>query len=771
MPSLPHIYRRIALGLIVALALLALAAGTPPARAAGDGPWAWGANYDGQLGNGATAASSVPVAGTGLGDVVAIGAGAGHSVALKADGSLWAWGYNRNGELGYPTTALCSFDASPCQLTPQRVPGLSAVAMATGAYHTLIRVQDGSLWAWGFNGYGELGAPPGGSGPVHVPGLSNVAALAGGHVHSLALAADGVVWSWGANYYGQLGRSSANPGGCQYGLACDSTPGQVAGLGDIVAIFAGPVDRADHSFALARDGSVWAWGVNNTGQLGVATSEACYVYGVAYSCSTRPVPVPGASGATALAVGAFHSLALMPDGTVMAWGDNSRGELGDGTLNRRITPVIVPGLSDVVAIAAGYNSSFALARDGSVWAWGENDSGQLGDGTTTDRPSPVQVTGLSGITQIAAGSAYVLALRYVPDRTPPVITSNVSGTKGDHDWYTSDVVVSWSVSDPESPIVARSECDPVTISTDTAGTTLTCTATSGGGTASKSITIKRDATPPHISAASDRAANTSGWYNDDVRVSYTCSDDLSGIPAGNCPADQVLSSEGAAVVSTAQTVIDAAGNTSPPSNVVTVKIDKTAPGLSPAVSLNPVLLNGSATVSADATDSLSGLAEQSCGALATSSVGLQSVTCTATDLAGNTGSGTAAYRVIYRFDGFLQPINDTAHPLVCGSSCPPSIFKGGGTVPVKFQLKDANGNLVQSASLPLWLTPVKGAATSAPIDEGAFTDAPSAGISYSWNGQEYQYNWKTKGFAAGFYWRIGVMLDDGQTYYVSIGLR
>jgi hypothetical protein len=106
-----------------------------------------------------------------------------------------------------------------------------------------------------------------------------------------------------------------------------------------------------------------------------------------------------------------------------------------------------------------------------------------------------------------------------------------------------------------------------------------------------------------------------------------------------------------------------------------------------------------------AADALAGLGLSSCGALVTNTVGSKSVTCTATDNAGNTNNVTVSYNVIYRFDGFLQPINDTAHSQVCGSPCPVSAFKGGSTVPVKFQLKDANGMVVQSAGLPMWVTP------------------------------------------------------------------
>ena len=205
---------------------------------------------------------------------------------------------------------------------------------------------------------------------------------------------------------------------------------------------------------------------------------------------------------------------------------------------------------------------------------------------------------------------------------------------------------------------------------------------------------------------------------------------------------------------------------------LTIVSDTTPPTLNPIVSPNPVYLNGTATVTANATDSGSGIATQSCGPLFTNTVGTKTVTCTATDNAGNTATATVSYKVIYRFDGFLQPINDTGHTQTCGSSCTTSIFKGGSTVPVKFQLKDANGNVVQSVSLPTWITPQKGSATSSPVDESLYSDPATTGTNYRWDGSsQYIYNWSTKGFTSGYYWRIGVTLDDGQTYYVNIGLR
>jgi hypothetical protein len=128
---------------------------------------------------------------------------------------------------------------------------------------------------------------------------------------------------------------------------------------------------------------------------------------------------------------------------------------------------------------------------------------------------------------------------------------------------------------------------------------------------------------------------------------------------------------------------------------------------------------------------------------------------------------TGTYQVVYKFGGFLQPINDTAHQAGVGTS----VFKAGSTVPVKFQLRRSDGTLVQATTAPVWLTPVKGSAMTAPVDETAYAASADSGSSYRYDAtaQQYVYNWKTG--PGGNYWRIGVRLEDGQTYFVNIGLR
>jgi len=290
------------------------------------------------------------------------------------------------------------------------------VAVASGGSHTVELKADGTVWAWGKNELGQLGdgttidSPA----PIQVSGLTDITAIAGGDSHTIALKADGTVWAWGDNKYGQLGVTTPEtcvndpyPYSPYYYYSCSTTPIQISGLTDVIAIAAG--DK--HTIALKADGTVWVWGYNGYGQLGTETIETCetwsLVMGELYPwdapCSTTPIQISGLTDVSAVAAGAYHTMALKTDGTVWSWGDNKHGQLGDGTKDRSYTPVQVNSLTDIAAITGGGDHTIALTTDGTVWAWGENSVGQLGDGTTTDSSTPVQVSGLTDVTAIAAG--------------------------------------------------------------------------------------------------------------------------------------------------------------------------------------------------------------------------------------------------------------------------------------------------------------------------------------------------------------------------------
>ena len=209
-----------------------------------------------------------------------------------------------------------------------------------------------------------------------------------GYNHSFAIKEGGTVWAWGYNQSGQLGDGTK--------ISRDA-PVHVSGLTGVKQASAGSA----HSIVVKGDGTVWAWGLNGYGQLGDGTKTS----------RTTPAQVTGLTGVKQVAAGERHCIALKGDGTVWAWGQNDYGQLGDGTKTNRYAPVQVTGLTGVIQISAGNSYGLALKEDGTAWAWGYNQNGQLGDGTTTDKNIPVQVTGLTGVIQISAGSSHSMALK------------------------------------------------------------------------------------------------------------------------------------------------------------------------------------------------------------------------------------------------------------------------------------------------------------------------------------------------------------------------
>ncbi len=343
------------------------------------------------------------------------------------------------------------------------------------------------------------------------------------------------------------------------------------------------------------------------------------------------------------------------------------------------------------------------------------------------------------------------------DATPPVITPTVSGTLGNNGWYISDVEVSFSVVDDESTISSQSGCDTVNVTTDTNGTTFTCSATSAGGMSSQSVTVKRDQTAPSITFDSRTAPNSNGWNNSNVTVNWNCSDAMSGTSSASV--SQTLTNEGANQNANG-TCQDNAGNTAADTQSG-ISIDKTAPVLAPTVSPNPVLLNGSATASPNASDALSGIASQSCDAPNTASVGNKSLNCTATDLAGNTATAFADYRVIYNFAGFFQPIQNL--PVV-------NEVKAGQAIPIKFSLNGYQGMAIFAPGYP-----ASGAVACGANEPGNTIEeisAPgSSGLSYSAGSDQYNYVWKTEKAWKGQCRILVVRLIDGSEYYAKFRFK
>ncbi len=408
----------LALTLLAGLAQAGGVGATPdrPGNPAGEGGhralgtvYAWGYDGLGALGDGtvgapdcggvcnATPTQSSPNA---LGDVVAIAAGSGHTLALKADGTVWAWGADGLGQLGDGTVGggpvAC---ANVCTATPTQIAGLSnVVAIAAGFTHSLALRSDGAVYAWGDDAQGQLGdgtVGPNNPTPTQIATLSAIRAIAAGENHSLALKIDGTVYAWGNDSGGQLGDGTVST------PPSNPTPTQLGGLSDITAITAG----AFHSLALKADGTVYAWGLDTEGQLGNGTLG---------TSNPTPAQIASLSGVAAISAGSRHNLALKNNGTVWSWGWDDAGQLGDGTINpSNPTPTQIGGLSNVTAIAAGRKHNLALGSDGTVRAWGYDNFGALGDGTAgANNPTPAQIAPgtLSGVVAIAAGGDHSLAV-------------------------------------------------------------------------------------------------------------------------------------------------------------------------------------------------------------------------------------------------------------------------------------------------------------------------------------------------------------------------
>ena len=319
--------------------------------------WAWGSNRDGELGDGENGGNtSVPVQVSGISEAMSISATHGYSLALLRDGEVMAWGNDKDGRLGNGQEG----DKGDSN-TPEPVQGLTEVtAISAGQFHALALLENGTVMAWGYGQRGALGDGEhllSSDVPVPVKGITEAIAVAAGNVHSLVLLRNGTVVSFGASEFGQLGDGRRTP---------SYVPVPVENLSEVTAISAG----GWQNLALLRNGTVMAWGWNKSGELGDGTRtgpENCGGWG----CSKVPIPVSGLSDVTAISAASntvepghnLNDLVLLENGTVMAWGGNEDGQLGDGTKANSYVPVEVEGLTGVTAISAGGYDSLAITED------------------------------------------------------------------------------------------------------------------------------------------------------------------------------------------------------------------------------------------------------------------------------------------------------------------------------------------------------------------------------------------------------------------------
>lgn len=391
----------------------------------------------------------------------AVAIGKNHIQVLKSDSTVWGMGKNDQFQLGTHvlgnwvyilsggTTEYRSHN-TPLPLKAVMVGGVRQIA--AGDDFSIAVDDNGMMWGWGKNDKGQLGDSTKISRYVPYPSLTNIASVSAGSAHSMAVMNDGRVKVWGDNTYGQLGdgtnltRTSPN----------DVNNGNVT---NIVAVAAG----GNHSLALRADGTVWAWGRNDFGQVGNAS----------FSNAFSPVQVQGLTNITAIAAGGNHSLALKADGTVWAWGDNAKYQLGNLFNTPSNIPMIVPTLIDVTAIAAGTDHNVVLKKNGSVWAWGSNESQQLEGyfhGTTggagSNRYAPVLIWKNANMTRIYAGYSNSCAVRDT-DNTGFCWGKNTDGQTGSSMFLDSNRACV-QVQNPRTyvfgsgtPSVTTTYCDPM----------------------------------------------------------------------------------------------------------------------------------------------------------------------------------------------------------------------------------------------------------------------------------------------------------------------
>ncbi|WP_309640460.1 T9SS type A sorting domain-containing protein [Flavobacterium sp.] len=289
-----------------------------------------------------------------------------HTSAIKTDGTLWSWGGNGLGNLGIGNTTDSSFPVQVGTDTDWKF-------IAVGDYHTLAIKNNGTLWAWGWNQYSQLGdgTTINRNSPIQIGMDTDWKFASALYGSSSAIKTNNTLWCWGDNTMGSVGNGTT---------INQTTPVQISTDTNWKTISVGDA----HSMAIKTTGTLWTWGVNDRGQLGNASTTNV----------SSPIPTGTAASFNqwkAVSASRRYTLGLLNDGTMWAWGENTLGQLGDGTTTNSNIPIQVGSDTNWAIISAGYFHRLAIKNDGTLWAWGVNQVGALGDGTTTDRSTPVQI--------------------------------------------------------------------------------------------------------------------------------------------------------------------------------------------------------------------------------------------------------------------------------------------------------------------------------------------------------------------------------------------
>ena len=343
--------------------------------------WCWGLGTYGALGNGTQDDQLIPTKVVGLTGIASVSAGTTHACAVEAqNGSLWCWGDNTSGQLGDGTTVQSQL--------PKKVEGLPPIReVSAGLGMTCAVDWDQSLWCWGSNTSGELGlgyvsdaTSPYVVEPTLVPSMSDVSHVSASlGMPNVCAVSQGLTWCWGMGTDGQLGNGANTDSATPVQVMKDSPP-----HGSLTAEWV----SAGTSFACAGQDlvgpSMYCWGTNQSGLLGIGSDV---------DSTNMAAVIEEPDDVDAVNAGITHACAHRLNGLVACWGDNSLGALGLGSNDPPYSnvPVDVPNLEDVVQVAVGALHTCVLTSTGALKCWGDNSTGELGDGTQIYRYEPADV--------------------------------------------------------------------------------------------------------------------------------------------------------------------------------------------------------------------------------------------------------------------------------------------------------------------------------------------------------------------------------------------